>query len=225
MPDGGVSAGGLESRMLPVLEDARRRGLLGPGPLLPHLGHALGFGAAACTGAEGGPGGTPAWAGLDLGSGAGLPGLPLALTWPDSRWTLVDAGKRRVEFLVEAVRSLGLEDRVEVVAGRAEELGRHERLRGWFDLVVARGFGPPAVTAECAAGFLTVGGRLVVSEPPGGRPGRWPASGLAPLGLEPSATIETMGASYAVLHQRSPCPDRFPRRTGIPSKRPLFAAP
>jgi 16S rRNA (guanine527-N7)-methyltransferase len=209
-----------EPRLLPVLEDARLRGLLGPGPLLPHVGHALGFAGAACV--EGGA----EWMGqgycLDLGSGAGLPGLPLALAWPDTRWTFVDAGERRVEFLVEAVQALGLEGRVEVVEGRAEVLGRAERLRGRFDLVVARGFAPPAVTAECAAGFLTVGGLLVVSEPPGGRPERWPASGLAPLGMEPSDTVTTTGASYAVVRQTSLCPDRFPRRTGIPAKRPLF---
>jgi len=208
-----------------VLEDARRLGLVGPGPLLPHLHHALGFGSAA-TGHEtlvsDGP--APALC-LDLGSGAGLPGLPLAVTWPHSRWTLLDAGGRRVEFMAEAVRTLGLGDRVRVVEGRAEELGRDAGFRGRYDLVVARGFGPPAVTAECAAGFLAVGGRLVVSEPPGGRPDRWPASGLAILGLQPAAAVEARGSAYEVLVQRSACPDRYPRRTGIPAKRPLFTMP
>jgi 16S rRNA (guanine527-N7)-methyltransferase len=135
---------------------------------------------------------------------------------------LVDAGRRRLDFLAEAVGVLGLDDRVEVVGGRAEELAQDPRLRGRFDLVVARGFGPPAVTAECGAGFLAVGGRMVVSEPPGGRPDRWPPEGLEVLGLVPAVTAEAEGASYQVLHQVSGCPDRFPRRTGIPSKRPLF---
>ncbi len=196
-----------------MLEDARGRGLVGPGALLPHLAHAWGFGPAVGTC-------------LDLGSGAGLPGLPLALAWPDSRWTLLDAGARRVNFLSQAVRALGLEDRVSVVEGRAEELARRDGLRGRFNLVVARGFGPPAVTAECAAGFLVVGGRLVVSEPPGGRPDRWPPAGLARLGLEPvdaGGEGEAVGGSaYQVLRQASPCPERFPRRVGIPAKRPLF---
>jgi 16S rRNA (guanine527-N7)-methyltransferase len=62
----------------------------------------------------------------------------------------------------------------------------------------------------------------VVSEPPGGRPDRWPAPDLAVLGLEPVALVEAGGASYQVLRQVSSCPDRFPRRTGIPAKRPLF---
>ena len=209
-----------EARLLPVLDDARRLGLLGPGPLLPHLDHALGFGTAAA--AAGGVDGLADWVCLDLGAGAGVPGLPLALAWPRTRWTLIDAGERRVAFLVGAVEALGLGDRVHVVGGRAEELGRSERFRGRYDLVVARGFGPPAVAAECAAGFLAVGGQAVVSEPPGGRPQRWPASGLAALGIEPAATVGAGGASYQVLRQSAPCPDRFPRRTGIPTKRPLF---
>jgi len=223
MAGGGISAD-LEARLLPVLEDARRLGLLGPGAPLPHLGHALGFGTAAeaVGGAEFGRGGGAGRSCLDLGSGAGLPGLPLALAWPASRWVLVDAGRRRVEFLLEAVVALGLGDRVEVVNGRAEELAHQVRLRGRFELVVARGFAPPAVTAECAAGFLVVDGQLVVSEPPGGRPERWPASGLAPLGLDPPRVIEGADASYAVLRQATACPDRYPRRAGIPTKRPLF---
>jgi 16S rRNA (guanine527-N7)-methyltransferase len=204
----------LESRLLPVLEDARRLGLVGPGPLLPHLDHALGFGSGVAGLVDG--------ACLDLGSGAGLPGLPLAVAWPDSRWVLVDAGERRVAFLGAAVAALGLEDRVSVVEGRAEELARRVDLRGRFDLVVARGFGPPAVTAECGAGFLVVGGRLVVSEPPGGRAERWPVSGLALVGLERAEAFEAGGTSYQVLRQATPCPDRYPRRVGIPTKRPLF---
>ena len=145
------------------------------------------------------------------------------MAWPDSRWVLVDAGERRVAFLGAAVVALGLEERVSVVEGRAEELARRADLRGRFDLVVARGFGPPAVTAECGAGFLVVGGRMVVSEPPGGRPARWPVSGLARLGLEPEpVACEAGGTSYQVLRQATPCPDRYPRRVGIPAKRPLF---
>ena len=217
-PHGGPAE--IEVRLLPVLKEARRLGLLGPGPLLPHLDHALGFGTAA----GGVEDGLADWACLDLGAGAGIPGLPLALAWPQTRWTLVDAGERRVEFLVGAIETLGLGDRVHVVGGRAEELGRRDRFRGRFDLVVARGFGPPAVTAECAAGFLAVGGRAVVSEPPGGRSARWPAAGLALLGMEAGLTVEAGGASYQVLEQSSPCPDRYPRRTGIPTKRPLFEA-
>ena len=191
-----------------VLEEARALGFLGPAPVGPHVEHARGFAAAA---------GAPPGRACDLGSGGGLPGLVLALGWPASSWVLLDANRRRSAFLARAVASLGLEQRVEVHCARAEEAGREPGVRAAFDLVVARSFGPPPATAECAAPLLRVGGRLVVSEPP--EPAeRWPAAGLALLGLRrlpgPPA--------YAVLEQAEPCPDRFPRRTGIPAKRPLF---
>jgi 16S rRNA (guanine527-N7)-methyltransferase len=139
------------------------------------------------------------------------------MTWPASSWTLLDANGRRGRFLRRALAELGLAERVEVWIGRAEELGRDPGRRGAFDLVVARGFGPPAVTAECGAPFLAVGGSLVVSEPPGGDAGRWPAEGLATVGLSLEGN-----PSPAVMRavQGTPCPARFPRRS--PAKRPLF---
>lgn len=164
---------------------------------------------------------------MDLGSGGGLPGLVLATRWPDSHAVLVDSGTRRAAFLREAVTSLDLQDRVRVVLGRAEDLGRDPRWRGRFDAVVVRSFGPPAVVAECAAPFLKVGGLLVVSEPPGDVRTpleRWPAEHLAVLGLRPCHSHD-VGRHYQVLEQVTPCPDRFPRRVGVPAKRPLFRTP
>jgi len=115
-------------------------------------------------------------------------------------------------------------DRVRVVEGRAEALGRGD-LRGAADAVAARSFGPPATTAECAAPLLRPGGRLVVSEPPGAVD-RWPAEPLRELGLVPLAPpaplVPSGQASVRVLRQDAPCPARFPRRDGVPAKRPLF---
>ncbi len=149
-----------------------------------------------------------------------MPGLILALRWPSSLWALLDASIRRTEFLRQAVTTLGIEDRVEVVTTRAEEAGRDPARRGVADLVVARSFGPAAVTAECAAPLLRVGGELVVAEPPGGAPDRWPVAGLLELGLK--ADGRTVEPALQHLGQVSSCPDRYPRRTGIPEKRPLF---
>jgi 16S rRNA (guanine527-N7)-methyltransferase len=157
---------------------------------------------------------------VDLGSGGGIPGLVLAVHWPTAHWVLLDANERRIAFLRQAVAALGVGDRVDVVAGRAEVVARSPSYRATADLVVARSFAPPAVTAECAAPLLHVGGALVVAEPPGGAPDRWPAAGLALVGL--MADGHVVDPSLQRLRQSSPCPDRYPRRPGIPAKRPLF---
>lgn len=198
--------------MVAVLEDAQRLGFLGPGPVIDHIEHALGFVDAVGPATQG-----PL---LDLGSGAGIPGLVLARYWPASRWTLLDAGARRTAFLESAVRTLGLDDRIQVVTGRAEEIGRQRDHRGGYRGVVARSFSRPAVVAECAAPLLAVEGWLVVSDPPSGG-GRWPDRELADLGLR-VVRRKTDAPRLTVLCQTRECPARYPRRTGIPGKRPLW---
>lgn len=195
-----------------MLVAAREQGFLGPGDVEAHVDHSLAF--AACVAA-------PPGRAVDLGSGAGVPGLILALLWPESEWGLVDANVRRTTFLQEAVVTLGVSGRVAVVAERAELVGRNADWRGGADLVVSRGFGPPAVAAECAAPLLRVGGLFVVAEPPGGAPERWPAAGLELLGLvEDGRCVEPVALQR--LRQVVACPERYPRRVGIPMKRPLF---
>ena len=208
-----------DSRLVAVLARSRRLGLLGSAAVDVQVAHAEGFAASI----EG-----PPERFLDLGSGGGVPGLVLAVRWPESEAVLLDGRERRCAFLREAVRELGLGPRVSVVCTRAEEAARREDLRGRLDVVVARGFGPPPVTAECGAGFLRVGGRLVVSEPPGGVDEdqtdagvRWDPSGLAMLGLA-KGPLRGERFHYRLLEQVEPCPQRFPRRTGVPAKRPLF---
>jgi 16S rRNA (guanine527-N7)-methyltransferase len=212
-----------------VLLAAREAGFLGPGPIDRHLLHAEGFVDLARAQ-------VPAVAHpriLDLGSGGGLPGLVVAEQWPAARLVLLEANQRRAQFLERAVTTCGLGDRVEVVQERAEIAGRDAAYRETFDGVVVRSFGPPAVVAECAAPLLLVGGWLIVSEPPieGGdeQPseeplddsGRWPADRLSQFGLEPVAFVRNQ-FGYQVLRQQQACPERFPRRNGMPSKKPLF---
>jgi len=203
-----------------VLAEARRLGFLGPGPSASHLDHAAGFAEAVEHALNGEAAGERRAA--DLGSGGGVPGLPLALRFPAWNWALIDASLRRAGFLRDAVRTLGLEDRVRVVADRAEMFGRSPTARSSFDLVVARSFGRPAVVAECAAPLLRTDGLVVVSEPPGGAPDRWPVVGLAAVGMVPVGPFSARDCTYHVLRQSEPCPQRYPRRVGVPSKRPLF---
>jgi 16S rRNA (guanine527-N7)-methyltransferase len=218
-----------------VLDEARSAGFLGPGPVDAQIRHAEGFAAVArrlldpdAGPASEGPGERPAAVRaqvLDLGSGGGLPGLVVAESWPEASVVLLEAQGRRAAFLGRAVEGLGLGDRVAVRQARAEDFGRDPAGRSRFDVVTARSFGPPAVVAECAAPLLRTGGWLVVSEPPDQSDAeavlRWPAEPLARLGLRPGERLRA-AFGYRVLRQAEPCPERFPRRNGVPAKRPLF---
>ena len=185
---------------------------VGPGAVDRHLDHAQGLAAALDPAAV---------TGLDLGTGVGLPGLALAGLRPDMSWTLLDAALRRVRVLAEVVDEAGWADRVTVVHGRAEEFARTNRRA--FDVVVARLFGSPAVTAECAAPLVGAGGQVLVSDVDGGAEiteARWPAPALAPLGLSvgrrfSSPTVQEL-RSDGVLE------DRFPRKPGVAARRPLW---
>jgi 16S rRNA (guanine527-N7)-methyltransferase len=212
----------LAGRLEVLLNDARRLGFLGPGPVSGQIARSLAFASVA--------GHAPNGPAVDLGTGGGLPGLVLAALWPDSNWLLIDSNVRRASWLQEAVNELGISSRAEIRCERAELTGR-ERWRQSAELVTARGFGPPAPTAECAAPLLRLGGRLLVSDPPVSDPAaghgtRWPSDGLAHLGLrlESSAVIATEAGPVSIsrILSASDCGPRYPRRVGVPFKRPLF---
>ena len=160
---------------------------------------------------------------LDLGTGAGVPGLVLAFAWPTSTGALLDSRGRRMEFLAETLETLGLADRFRPIAARAEDAARDPELRGRFGLVVARGFGAPAVTAECAVAFLAPGGHLAVSEPPDSAPEtRWPEAALAQLNFTKPEILKANGTTVARLTLTAIPDTKWPRRAGVPTKRPLW---
>lgn len=142
------------------MERARELGFLGPGEVEGHVRHAMGFAGAV------GQTGVQATRVVDLGSGGGIPGLVLATMWARSSFALVEAGRRRADFLKWAVGHLSLGDRVTVLASRAEEVGHDPSWRERADVLVARSFAAPAMTAECATGLVRPGGVIVVSDPP-----------------------------------------------------------
>lgn len=197
-----------------VLQDAKSLGFLGPGPIEDHITHGRALTAAVPDRAK---------VFVDLGSGGGIPGLVVAMDRPDLSGVLVDGSTRRGTFLSMAVDRLGLGERVQVLSERAEVVGRSQQWRARADVVVARSFGRPAVVAECAAPLLVLGGTLIVSDPPSehGNATRWPATGLSTLGLR-AVTHQEGPPAFTVLELAEPCPERFPRRVGIPAKRPVF---
>ena len=193
-----------------VLEDARRLGLLGPDPVERHIAHALTWAASL-----------EPQRFLDLGSGAGLPGLVLAHSWPGTFGTLLDSQLRRTAWLRTAIVRLNLTDRITVVEGRAEDLGHDPELRERFPLVVARAFGPPPTTAECAAAFVCPGGTVSVSEPPDA-PDRWPIEPLRGIGLGIPRQVVHDGVSFVILPKDSTLGSEFPRRRNRLNRDPLW---
>lgn len=205
----------MDHELASVLDRSRALGLLGPGDIDAHIANAEAFAELV----------DPVNRVLDLGSGGGVPGLVLISELPALTVTLVDASERRAAFLRSAVRDLDASHRATVVLGRAEVLAHRADLREQFDVVTARSFGAPAVTAECAAGFLRVGGRLLVSEPDSIE-SRWPPEQLARLGLAVGGVHRTVHrgtrTSIRELFRERAGLDGVPRADGIPSRRPLF---
>lgn len=208
-------SGSVEAQLLRSAE----LGFLGPMPVDDQIDHAFGFVAAI----ESELGSSPRSV-VDLGTGGGLPGLVLIACWPDTSFLLLDANERRTEFLEREIERFGQRDQVSVVRNRAEAAGHDHQYREQAEVVVARSFGSPGATVECGSPLVAVGGRMVVSEPPDGtNPVRWSAEGIAQLGLEGSQRYRYHGRfSYQALKKIQSCDERFPRRIGVPAKRPLF---
>ncbi|MGQ0825165.1 MAG: RsmG family class I SAM-dependent methyltransferase [Actinomycetota bacterium] len=183
----------------------------------PHLQHARGFAILAESLLDG-----PPVVFADLGSGGGLPGLVLASAWPASAATLIESHGRRATALCRFAAALGLSASVSVVAERGEIAAHQQEHRERYDLVTARSFGPPAVTAEIGAGFVRLGGWLVVSEPPGPVGERWPVDGLEVLGFGPAVIASASGASYMGAEKQRPALSETPRNSTRLAKRPLW---
>lgn len=200
------------------LERAQAIGFIGPKPVETVYEHALGFGTVIDGLMRAGviP---PSFASVDLGSGAGIPGLFLALWFPTSRFVLVDSMRKRYMFLREMVAMLGVEQHVEVFGGRSEVFAAKEPER--FDLVTARGFALPSATAENASGLLKPQGVLVVSEPPESSGKRWDKDALGIMGFS-APTLVKNHFSYCWMAKTERVRGRFPREVGVPERDPLF---
>ncbi|HTX45664.1 MAG TPA: 16S rRNA (guanine(527)-N(7))-methyltransferase RsmG [Solirubrobacteraceae bacterium] len=161
---------------------------------------------------------------LDIGSGAGFPGLPLAVARPDASVTLLESNGRKCEFLTRAIDAAGVEN-AHVVRARAEGF------EGAFDVVTARALAPLSVVAEYAAPVLACGGTLIAWR--GKREPEEEASAMHAadeLGLSIGEIRQVQpftGVEARNLHLMSKVkatPARFPRRTGVARKRPLGRA-
>src|SRR5438093_12809181 len=161
---------------------------------------------------------------VDVGSGGGLPGLPLKLARPELAVTLVEADSGKAAFLVQACARLGLFD-VEVVARRAEEVGHDARYRESFDVAVARALPPLPVLVELCLPLVRVGGNLLAQKidkeevPAAQRAIELLGGALQSVSPAPSTARAT--GTIVVIAKVGPTPSRYPRRSGVPARKPL----
>jgi len=159
---------------------------------------------------------------VDIGAGAGFPGLALKIVRPHLDLTLIDATTKKVAFVNEVITELGLE-RARAVQGRAEELGQDNRYRARFGIATARAVASLPVLLEYVVPFLAIGGTALL---PKGleiadelRLGRHAA---AILGAEIVSVAQQFSTTRLIVARKtSPTAAQYPRRVGVPSRDPL----
>jgi 16S rRNA (guanine527-N7)-methyltransferase len=164
---------------------------------------------------------------IDVGSGAGFPGIPLKLVCPAGRFTLLEATGKKVTFLEDLIGRLGLRA-VAAVKARAEELAHDPSHREQYDLALSRAVADLPVVAEYTLPFCKVGGWAIAQKGEAGAGEAWSAEkAIALLGgeLRRVVPVELPGLaenrSLVVIEKVHPTPGAYPRRPGVPSKRPL----
>ena len=163
---------------------------------------------------------------LDVGTGAGFPGIPLGIVYPGMRGALLDATAKKTAFLRHVVDLLDL-SALKVITDRAETLARKPEQRESYDLVFGRGVARMAALAELTLPFARVGGLVIGQKLIDSEDEIAAASGaIRLLGGElkeviPVALKGLENRVLVVVEKTSPTPDSYPRRPGIPSKRPL----
>ncbi len=164
---------------------------------------------------------------IDVGAGAGFPGLPLKIACPDVRLTLVEATGKKVKFLEHLIARLGLAG-VTALKARAEEVGSDPAHREQYDWALARAVAELPALAEYLLPLVRVGGRCLAQKGAGAAAeaesaGR--ALGLLGGRLDRIIPIELPGVAeprhLVVMEKIAPTPAKYPRRPGLPAKSPL----
>lgn len=164
---------------------------------------------------------------LDVGSGAGFPGLPLKIVFPHLRLTVVDSLKKRLTFIDEVCEQLQL-SHVQTIHGRAEDLGQQKQYREKFELVTARAVAKLHVLSEYCLPFTRVGGQFIALKTDRALEEETEAHGaILRLGGRQVAAHnlelphQLGGRRIIFIAKEKATPTKYPRRAGIPAKAPL----
>lgn len=164
---------------------------------------------------------------IDVGTGAGFPGIPLKILFPEMKITLLDSLNKRIHFLEEVCSRLEL-DQVELIHGRAEDYGRNKQYRGQFDLAVSRAVANLASLSEYCLPFVKIGGSFISYKSEKVEEEMAAAAGaVAKLGgkLEETCSFallpENARRNLVRIRKAKETPGKYPRKAGLPAKEPL----
>jgi len=164
---------------------------------------------------------------MDIGTGAGLPGIPIKICRPEIDLTLVEAQKKKTLFL-EQIKDVMALNKLKIVCARAEDIGRNQDYRGKYDWVVARAVSDLKVIAEYGLPVVRTGGYFLAMKGPKATEEINNAAGpVKILGGQIEANISVKlpvtgeERNLVLIKKIRPTPEKYPRRAGIPRKRPL----
>jgi len=165
---------------------------------------------------------------IDVGTGAGIPGIPLKILFPDIKLVLLDSIAKKAAFLHHLKQKLEL-DNVEIVVGRAEEVARQAQYREKFDIVLSRAVAPLLTLVELTLPFCAIGGSFIAQKKGAIEPElNQAARAISLLGGELRGVKRVEMEEFTderrviIIDKVSPTPQQYPRRPGIPAKRPLL---
>ena len=164
---------------------------------------------------------------IDVGTGAGLPGIPLKIARPEIRLCLLDATKKRLDFLDQCLKRLYLTDHAKTVHARAEDAAKDPILREKFDIATARAVAPLNVLAEYCLPFVKLNGFFIAMKGPIGSELDQAEQAISVLGgdladvREFTLPVSKAERSLIIIQKISQPPKRFPRKAGTPKNNPL----